>query len=301
MKIFNSLTIEKKENDLRYMVLDVPYNNIIKMSKEDYEKTIKFALKAYSEFRDHRTGGTIIRKPLQIFFNIVYGICGEKIIHKYIRKYHLENNCKWFVCDSNDDIYMHKGNFDSTDLVIKSYDKKILKKINISVKTIKSNAGFSLYTYQDYNKYSNNYYIPNVTFNKQHPYQENEKPEYFDFHFIARISFNKDNQKYPIADLTKVDFFKEYLTKDELNENDWEIIINELLQYYVESDEIKYLNHNDFKNVLKSKNIIQKGSKFYFKDRYLFSLDASNYYIFYNDYNSINNDFDSQVNDLLNQ
>lgn len=237
-----------RRNGNSYIITEkTPFSNI-KIDKESILNSLDFSLKmSFGDgfHREHRSGGSLIRNPVEIFSNTFQGKLSEYCVIDFFKKNGLE-------IDSSPDTSIYgEGIWDTTDLIYNS------KKINI-----KSCAFFSnllLLETKDWN--DNGEYIPNL------------KTEFYtyDYFVLVRIKddvksfFHKQNINQQVINLVETirqkiessNFFYDipgYFTTTTLKyiiENGYILPKNSLLNgrikmdaenYYIQSGDLRDMN-----------------------------------------------------------
>lgn len=222
-----------------------PFIPVSTFKKETIKTTFDFAYEmsfgASGEHRDHRSGGTHIRKKNEIFANTFQGKLSEFAIYNTLYKI--------FNLPKPDLSTYGLGEWDDYDFVID--DKKI------SIKSTKSFGNLLLLEKKDWNKSAE--YIPNISKGKS----------VYDFFILVRIKpycedifkdfkfsdfQNKENLKSKILSLTWEYDIPGFITKDDLKyaiNNNYIIKQGEKLNgkvkmdadnYYIQAGDMKSLD-----------------------------------------------------------
>jgi len=160
------MTKLRRDGNSYFITKKKPFSNT-QIDKESILNSLDFSLKmSFGDgfHREHRSGGTIIRNPVEIFSNTFQGKLSEYCVIDFFKKNGL-------TIDSSPDTSIHgKGVWDTTDLIYKS------KKINI-----KSCAFFSnlvLLETKDWNDRGE--YIPNL------------KTEFYTYDYFVLVRIKED-------------------------------------------------------------------------------------------------------------
>lgn len=258
--------------------IDFDVNTTSLFTNEEILNVFNFAFESKNKHKQYRSGGTLKRNEIQIFYNIFLGKLGEIAAYNSLIKNNIELETR-----SIDFTIRELGDWDDYDLKTKT--NKL-----ISVKSSKHWSQMMLLETKNWNK--NSELIYNINTNKSYLY---------DFHLYSRIVplkvFNNKKYIYPkgyqYIDLNysnnnelKDKLFK-HITEFKWAYEDSFIINNEYfkkiikMNYILESNKYVVFDSNVLFNLSKKSNTIQKIEE-YKQNCYLnnqkFKLDASNYY-----------------------
>lgn len=245
-------------------------------TEEEILRVFNFAFKSKEFHRSNRSGGTLKRDPIQIFFNIFLGKLGEVATYNYL----LRNNIKL----KNEIDYEIKGHgeWDDCDIITENNKK-------ISVKSSKYYSNMLLLEKKDYNENGELEY--NIGTDKTYNF------DYFSYVRIAPVKLNviskfgyggtfKNNTPYVEKAL------KSFILNYKWHYEEPFILSKELFlniaiknKYFIEKNILIKFDHDEKNKVLlklSSKiNSIEKINE-YIKDVYInksgFIIDADNYY-----------------------
>lgn len=252
MKTLNKLKcVKENEGNKYYEILHTKdYNRIDFISKESIKKSIEFSYQMVTNRlqREYRSGGKNVRKPNEIFVNILTGKLSEYALYEYLTDIKIE------VETPNVEIY-DRGQWDNDDLMIKS---KFGENYYINIKSTKHYGNLLLFEVDDYDK--KGIYLPNNT----EEYLLNNKS---DFYALVRLEFGlesvlrKERKFYDTELMDKIKLIK--LIHQEID--------NLGGVYY---DVPGYISHKEFVSIIKNDFVIKQGDFISTTP-----MDASNYYI----------------------